>query len=149
MVLERIRAFGSFAHFPEGMEVDEGSRIYCRQYDIDYKVEVRAGAEKDADRLRLNLYFDPVRRSEELTSLDVAIKRQQAALEKIMAGGLSMDDDEGIRKNYPYFTIKLKEDDRTLVSYGLNAKKVEEARLASGFYANVTHKLDLTANAGT
>ena len=144
MVLEKIRTFGSFVHSPEGMEVDEDNRIYSRQYDIDYKVEVRAGAEKDADRLRLNLYFDPVRRSEELTSLDVAIKRQRAALEEIMAGGLSMDDDESIHKNYPYFTVELKEDDRTLISYALNTKKVEEARLASGFYANVTHKLDLT-----
>ena len=48
-------------------------------------------------------------------TLDVAIKRQRAALEEIMAGGLSM------------------EDDRTLISYALNTKKVEEVRLASGF----------------
>ena len=144
MVLDRIRAFGSFVHCPEGMEVDEDSRMYYRQYDIDYRVEVRAGAEKDADRLRLNLYFDPVRRSEELTSLDVAVKRQRAALEEIKTSGLPMDDDENIRKNYPYFTVKLKEDDRTLISYELNTKKVEEARLSSGFYANVTHRLDLT-----
>ena len=143
MVLDRIRAFGSFIHSPEGMEVDEGSRIYYRQYDIDYRVEVRPGVEKDADRLRLNLYFDPVRRSEELTSLDVAIKRQRAALEEIKQGSLSMDDDESIRKNYPYFTVKIKDDDRTLVSYELNTKKVEEAKLSSGFYANVTHRLDL------
>lgn len=144
MVLEKIRAFGSFVHCPEGMEVDGDSRIYYRQYDIDYRVEVRAGSEKDADRLRLNLYFDPVRRSEELTSLDVAVKRQRAALEEIKTGGLSMDDGESIRKNYPYFTVKLKEDDRTLASYELNTKKVEEERLVSGFYANVTHKLDLS-----
>lgn len=144
MVLDRIRAFGSFVHCPDGMEVDEESRIYYRQYDIDYKVEVRSGAEKDADRLRLNLYFDPVRRSEELTSLDVAVKRQRAALEEILQNGLAMDDDESNRKNYPYFTLVLKDDDRTLVSYELNAKKVEEAKLSSGFYANVTHKMDFT-----
>jgi hypothetical protein len=126
------------------MEVDEESRIYYRQYDIDYKVEVRNGAEKNADKLRLNLYFDPVRRSEELTSLDVAIKRQRAALEEIHENGLAMDDDESNRRNYPYFTLVLKEDDRTLVSYELNVKKVEETKLSSGFYANVTHKLDFT-----
>lgn len=143
MVLDRIRAFGSFIHSPEGMEVDEDSRIYYRQYDIDYKVEVRSGVEKDADRLRLNLYFDPMRRSEELTSLDVAVKHQRAALEDIRQGGLPVDDDESIRKNYPYFTVKIKDDDRTLVSYELNTKKVEEAKLSSGFYANLTHRLDL------
>ena len=53
------------------------------------------------------------------------------------------DDDESIRKNYPYFTVRIKDDDRTLASYELNTKKVEEARLSSGFYANVTHRLDL------
>ena len=144
MVLDRIRAFGSFIHCPDGMEVDEDSRIYHRQYDIDYKVEVRSGVGKDADRLRLNLYFDPVRRSEELTSLDVAIKRQRSALEEILRDGLAMDDDESNRRNYPYFTLTLKDGDRTLVSYELNQKKVEEAKLSSGFYANVTHRLDFS-----
>ena len=48
---------------------------------------MRSGIEKDAGRLRLNLYFDPVRRSEELTSLDVAIKQQRAALEEIKSRG--------------------------------------------------------------
>lgn len=142
MVRDRIRAFGSFIHCPDGMEVDEDSRIYHRQYDIDYKVEVRSGVGKDADRLRLNLYFDPVRRSEELTSLDVAIKRQRSALEEILRDGLAMDDDESNRRNYPYFTLTLKDGDRTLVSYELNQKKVEVAKLSSGFYANVTHRLD-------
>ena len=55
-----------------------------------------------------------------------------------------MDDDESIRKNYPYFTVKVKDGDRTLLSYELNTKKVEEAKLSSGFYANVSHKLDFT-----
>ena len=144
MVLDRIRAFGSFIHCPDGMEVDEDSGIYHRQYDIDYKVEVRSGVGKDADRLRLNLYFDPVKRSEELTSLDVAIKRQRSALEEILRDGLAMDDDESNRRNYPYFTLTLKDGDRTLVSYELNQKKVEEAKLSSGFYANVTHRLDFS-----
>lgn len=130
------------------MEADEDSRICYRQYDIDYRMEVCAGAEKDADRLRFNLYFDPFRLSEELTSLDVAIKRQRAVLEEIKTGGLTMDDDKSRRRNYPYFPVKLKGDDRALLSYELNTKKVEKARLSSGFYANVTHKTDHYTDAG-
>lgn len=144
MVMSRIREFGNFSHVPDGMDIDEGSRLYYRQYDLDYTVDVRKGCQKKADRLKLNLYFDPVVRSEMLLQLDIDIKRQREALKEIFASALPMDDDVSTRKNYKYFKLGIEEDSRKLLSFVLDEKKVNAAKLTAGFYANVTHAVDYT-----
>ena len=145
MVMDRIRQLGEFSHSPQGMEVDEEKRIYHRQYELDYKVDVRKGCTKGSDRLRLNLYFDPVRRSEELMEMDIDIKRQQRELEAIMAGGCAMDDDATVKRLFSYFKVEVDEAGRTLKSFELKQKKVDEVRLTAGFFANVTHAIDFSA----
>ena len=145
MVLSRIRELGTFSHCPDGMEVDEDRHVYYRQYDLDYKVDVRKGCTKDADRLKLNLYFDPVRRSSQLMDLDISIRRQQRSLETALAEGYPMDDDVTLKRLYPHFILETDEASRKLKSFKLNEKKVEEVRLASGFSACVTHAVDYTA----
>lgn len=145
LVLERTRKFGNFSHCPEGMEVDEESRLYYKQYDLDYKVDVRQGCTKDSDRLKLNLYFDPVKRSEQLMQLDIDIKRQRDTLTLLQEEAYPMDDDATLKRCYSYFDIKLNEDSRVIESFALNSKKVEDAKLTSGFYANVTHAIDYSA----
>lgn len=145
MVLGRIREMGPFSHCPDGMEVDEDRHVYYRQYDLDYKVDVRKGCTRDADRLKLNLYFDPVRRSSQLMDLDISIRRQQRSLNTALEEGYPMDDDVTLKKLYPHFILETDEASRKLKSFKLNEKKVEEVRLASGFSACVTHALDYTA----
>lgn len=145
MVMNRIREFGNFSHCPYGMEVDEESRLYHKQYDLDYKVDVRQGCSKNADRLKLNLYFDPVRRSEQLMQLDIDIKRQHDTLVQLQAESYAMDDDATLKRCYNYFDIKVNGESRVIESFSLNQKKVDDAKLTAGFYANVTHAVDYTA----
>ena len=145
MVLSRIRQMGAFSHCPDGMEVDEDRQVYYRQYDLDYKVDVRKGCTKDADRLKLNIYFDPVRRSEQLMGLDIDIRRQRRALEEACAEAYPMDDDATLKRLYPYFILDVDKASRVIKSFKLNEKKVEEMRLTSGFSACVTHAVDYTA----
>ena len=145
MVLDRIREMGTFTHCPEGMEVDEDRHVYYRQYDLDYRVDVRKDCTKDADRLKLNLYFDPVRRSELLMELDIDIRRQRRALEEARAGAYPMDDDITLKRLYPHFFLEVDGASRRLKSFRINEKKVEETRLSSGFSACVTHAVDYSA----
>lgn len=145
MALDRISKFGNFSHCPDEMEIDEESRLYYKQYDLDYKVDVRQGCTKSADRLKLNLYFDPVRRSEQLLQLDIAIKRQREALLKLQAEGYPMDDDGTLENCYNYFNIKVDAATRVIETFSLDEKKVNATKLTSGFYANVTHAIDYTA----
>lgn len=99
-VLKEIQAFGSFDHHPEGMEVDPNERIYYKQYDLEYQIEGRRDNIKKADRLKLNLYFDAVRRSNELLDLDVTIATQKKALEEILKDQTPLDDDATIARAY-------------------------------------------------
>lgn len=93
--------------------------------------------------MRLNLYFDAIRRGTELTALDVNIAMQRAALQEIKEMGASLDDDVTIKRNYNYFDIDYNESDRTIRSFTLNEEKVAAARRTSGFFAIMTHKLDM------
>lgn len=144
MVMSRIREFGNFSHAPAGMDIDEDSRLYYRQYDLDYTVDVRKDCQKEADRLKLNLYFDPIARSEMLLQLDIDIKRQRETLNEIVSSALPMDDDVSAHRNYRYFKLEIDKDSRRLLSFTLDEKKVNEAKLTAGFYANVTHAVDYT-----
>ena len=142
MVLKRILEFGVIDGRPEGMDIDVKTRVYYKQYELDYKVKGNGDTVHKADRMRLNLYFNAVRRGEDLSALDAAIEAQRLALQEIKEKGLALDDDASIKRNYNWFTIKYKEEDRTILSFSVNEKKVFNARKAAGFFANVTLALD-------
>ena len=93
--------------------------------------------------IQYSFYFDAVRRGEELTTLDIAIESQRAALQAIKDAGEPLDDDVTIKKNYNWFNIEYKASDRTPVSFTVNGKKVDNARSASGFFANMTLGVDM------
>jgi len=143
MVLEKIREFGDFGGRPPVMEIDPKSKLYHKQYDLEYPVTGKGGSTTQSDRLRLNLYFDAIRRGTELTALDVNIAMQRAALQEIKEMGASLDDDVTIKRNYNYFDIDYNESDRTIQRFTLNEEKVTAARRTSGFFAIMTHKLDM------
>lgn len=144
-VRKQIDAFGDFGHHPEGMEIDPEERVYFKQYDLEYQIEGKRDNIKQADKLKLNLYFDPVRRSHELIDLDIAIKSQKEALDDIKARKLPLDDDKTINRIYRFYQLEYDEETRQLKSFTLNEKKVANARREAGFFANTTHGLDVDA----
>lgn len=141
-VMKEIEAFGDFGHHPESMEIDPEERVYYRQYDMAYQIEGKRGNVKRADRLKLNLYFDPVRRGSELLDLDVALLEQRRALEEIKASGLPLDDDATISRAYCYYKLEYDKASRVLSGFTLDENKVAKRRKAAGFFANTTHKID-------
>ena len=54
------------------------------QYEIDDEVNSIGQSVKKADRLKLNLYFDPIRRGLELMELDIALSFQGASLDELL-----------------------------------------------------------------
>jgi len=144
-VRKQIEAFGVFDHHPEGMEIDPAERLYYKQFDLEYQIEGKRDNVKPADKLKLNLYFDPVRRSQELIDLDIAIKAQAEALEDIRIRQLPIDDDVTIRRVYRFYTLTYDSETRILTSFELDEKKVAKARREAGFFANTTHGLAISA----
>jgi hypothetical protein len=144
-VMAAIDALGAFSARPDGMEIDPETRLYFSQADIDYEVDHRAGKAKAADRLRLSLYFDAVRRSDELTQLDIDIDAQKALLKGMSGAGTPIDDAGSLKRTCRYFKVVFSEGTSVVESFKLNEKKIERAKKTSGFFAITTHALDLTA----
>jgi hypothetical protein len=65
-VAKAIEGLGEFSARPDEMSVDPDAKIYHKQFNIDYEVESTEQTTKMSDRLKLNLFFDPVRRGLEL-----------------------------------------------------------------------------------
>ena len=141
-VRKQIDNFGTFDHHPVGMEVDPKERIYYKQYDLEYQIEGQAYNIKHADRLKLNLYFDPMRRSSELLDLDVAVKTQRQTLERLLKDQIPLDDDATIKRAYCYYKLEYNETTRLLKNFSLDEKKVSRKKRDAGFFANTTLRLN-------
>ena len=143
--LKAIRSFGPFGTRPDGMEIDPEAMIYCQQFDIDYQVKITEESVKKADRMKLNLYFDPIRRSHELMTLDIALLLQKTALEELMANPSIPGDIKTIKREYSYYKVTIDSDTKMIKSFELNEKKIEKARSLSGFFSIMTHAVDFDA----
>ena len=140
-----IQELGEFGAKPDGMRIDPDTKTYYRQYDIDYKVESTGTSVKSANRLKLNLYFDPIRRSAELRDVDVDMAVQEAALVELIENKSVLDDDAIIKREYSYYKVSYNPETRIIQSFEPNVKKIEKIRRNSGFFAIMTHKLEYDA----
>jgi transposase len=144
-VAKVIQGLGEFGTRPDGMAVDPNAKVYYRQYDIDYEVESIGTTSKTSDRLKLNLYFDPIRRELELMELDIALALQEAALGELLKSKSVLDDDATIKRDYCYYEISYDPATRVIQSFELNGKKIAKARNFSGFFSIMTHGVDFDA----
>jgi transposase len=144
-VSKAIRELGEFGTRPDDMVVDAEAKIYHKQYDIDYEVKSTGEATKMSDRLKLNLYFDPVRRGLELMELDIALSFQEAVLSEFMESKDALGDDTSIKREYRYYKVTFDPTTREIESFERDEKKIAKARSLSGFFAVMTHGVDFGA----
>ncbi|MCL2460835.1 MAG: transposase [Euryarchaeota archaeon] len=144
-VMKVIQELGEFNDHPEEMTIDPGARMYHKQYDIDFEVKSTGKSVKAADRLKLNLYFDPIRRSHELMELQVSLALQKDALAELLKNKGVLDEDNTIKRDYCYYKVVYDPATRVIESFELNEKKVTKARSLSGFFAIMTHGVDFDA----
>jgi hypothetical protein len=142
---DAIRELGEYGARPEGMAVDPEARMYYKQHDIYYEVESTGKTAKAADRLKLNLYFDPVRRGIELMELDIALAVQEAALGGLLENGSVLDDDAAIKRAYCYYKVTYDPATRAIQSFAPDDKKIAKVRLIAGFLCIMTHGVDFDA----
>ena len=133
-VLERIKAFGRFREHPAGMRYDASSRRWYRQYPLK-----AAGQD-----LRLNLFFNPERRSAELAQIDAETAAQEAALREIAGEGITIEDRRSLRRNHYFFIISYDAETGKVASFSPDRAMILRTRAVSGFYANVTSGLDVS-----
>jgi len=143
--LKAIQELGEYGARPEGMTVDADAKVYHRQYEVDYDVKSTGQSVKEADRLKLNLYFDPVRRGIELMELDITLSFQEASLAHLLQTNGAFANDAEVKRNYSYYKVAYDPATMVIRSFELNEKKVEKARRLSGFFAIMTHGVDFGA----
>jgi hypothetical protein len=140
-----IQGLGDFGARPEEMAIDPDAMVYHRQYEIGYEVESTGQATRLSDRLKLNLYFDPIRKGLELMELDIALSFQEAALSELLEGKKILGDDAWIKREFCYYKVTYNPSTREIMSYEINENKVSKARSLSGFFAIITHGVDYSA----
>jgi hypothetical protein len=145
MVIDAICELGDFGARPEGMTVDPTARMYYKQYDVAYEVESTGASAKAAENLKLNLYFDSVRRGLELMEIDIALAVQESALEELLENKGPLDDFAATKRECCYYKIEIDPATQAVRSYRPNTKKIEKARRLAGFFCIVTHGLDYDA----
>ena len=144
-VVKAIQGLGEFGARPEGMVINPDAKIYYKQYDIDYVVESIGKSTKASNRLKLNLYFDPVRRGLELIELDIAISLQQAVLRELLESRGVLDGDAATKREYCYHKVTYDPATKVITSFELDEKKIAKARSLSGFFSIMTHGLEYDA----
>jgi transposase len=140
-----IESLGEFANRPDEMDLDPDNDQYYLQSDVDYVVERNGKTPKKADRLKLNLYFDPIRRAKELLTIDKDLYSQKVALNEMMMSKTVLPDDASLKRDYHYYKINYNFEDRLIVSFEPIKTKIAKVRRYSGFFANMTHGLDFDA----
>ena len=144
LVADEIRSMGDFGVRPENMQLDPDERIFYKQYTLNYNTKGAKLGDKTADRLKLNLYFDIVRRSYELLEMEIEISAQGSYLEACLNDKTVIEDIGKVNRDCRYYKVKVDSNGR-IESYLLDEKKVVKARGLSGFFANITHGLDFSA----
>ena len=142
MVLDRILAFGQFGAKPDGMEFDAENKVYYRQYDIDYEVRTRTGTKK-ADRLRLNLFFEPMVRGEKILATEMRLQGQKEALAAMQDAGEPAPDADTLRREYSLFKVDV-DGEGKIKSFTPDKEKFDETIITAGFFASLTLGLDMT-----
>ena len=138
-VVEAIRKLGEFGTRPEGMSIGPAAKIYHAQYEMARNTENAGQAIDGAGRLKLNLYFDPVRRSLELMEMDICLTLQQAALSELAASRAPLSNAALLKRDFSYYKVNCDPATRIVESFELNEKKTEKARNLSGFFSIITH----------
>lgn len=140
LVRNHTNSFAPFGARPAEMEFDTSTKIYYKQFDIPYEVTTVKGKIKRADRLKLNLYFDPIRRGEEQVQIDVEVSKEKESLEQLKKNKTIIDQNIA-KHDYPYYNVTLTKNGR-VKSYVLNEKKRDDALKDSGFTAILSYKLN-------
>ena len=170
--LSKIKELGTFDFVPAGFTLDEDLDLYIAQYDIKRIVDMEDGSTKKAEKLKLNLYFDPVSRSRALKNLDRSRKKERDELDEIInkSSLYSIEQMQEIEERYYLFALEWRsekvpveecpeyqEDPHRrgpkrrfltkyrLTGYGRNDKAMMNEKISAGFRSLVTLGVDFSA----
>ena len=141
--IQELARSGVGAQLTQAMKFDCDHEVYYKQYDVECRVKGTGTAVREADRLKLNLYYDVKRMAGVWVKLDLALAAQKADLETLLESGGVINDIAAVRRDASLYKIFYDEPSKTLKSFERDEKKLTKARLLAGFFSILTHKVDL------
>ena len=140
-VLDKIKAIDMGHGFPKGMTIAPKDNLYYAQYDMEYSVKGNGDNVIKADKYRLNLYYNPLKRGEKICDIQHSVSEQSEEVDLLIKSGESVADREDTAKRFNLLEISFNDDD-TVKSYTVNQKKVDAMLLTAGFFASKTIGVD-------
>jgi hypothetical protein len=144
-ISKTIQSLGEFDTRPEKMEIDVDTKMYYIQQEVDYIIKGDNNSINKPVKINLNIYFDPLRRVNEITELDIAIKVQKNLLDEMISMAITFTDISILNKVFPYYKVNYDINNRTIQSYQLNITKINKIKKLSGFFAIITHGVNFDA----
>ena len=142
--LKVIKSIDLSTGVPEGMSFSKDTNLFYKQYNLDYKVQGNGNHVIDADRLKLNVYFDIHKRADDLARVQMAITTQTELVQAVYETGkpVPKEDRETFRKENNFMKIAFWKSGK-IRSFEVDKDAVKKATLTSGFFASKTLGLDL------
>lgn len=142
IILREVRNLDT-SGLPWDMEWIPDKNIYAKQLNCEKTVTARNNRSVTSDRLRLNLYFDPARRAEELLVFQRELYKQELDLTRLKENKNPLAD--GKLRKFNYFKVKRDPNTNVVLSYEADQKRISKNVNTFGFFVIVTHALDLSA----
>ena len=140
-VMAKIKAIDMSHGFPQGMTIAPKDDLYYAQYDMEYSVKGNGDNVIKADKYRLNLYYNPLKRGEKICDIQHSVSEQSAELDIIIQTKEPVADREDTARRFNLLDITFNADG-TIKSYGVNQKKLDTMLLTAGFFASKTIGVD-------
>ena len=140
-VMAKIKAIDMSHGFPQGMTIAPKDNLYYAQYDMEYSVKGSGDNVIKADKYRLNLYYNPLKRGEKICDIQHSVSEQSAELDIIIQTKEPVADREDTARRFNLLDITFNADG-TIKSYGVNQKKLDTMLLTAGFFASKTIGVD-------
>ena len=140
-VMAKIKAIDMGHGFPQGMTIAPKDNLYYAQYDMEYSVKGNGDNVIKADKYRLNLYYNPLKRGEKICDIQHSVSEQSAELDMIIQTKEPVADREDTARRFNLLDITFNADG-TIKSYGVNQKKLDTMLLTAGFFASKTIGVD-------
>lgn len=140
-VMAKIKAIDMSHGFPQGMTIAPKDNLYYAQYDMEYSVKGNGDNVIKADKYRLNLYYNPLKRGEKICDIQHSASEQSAELDIIIQTKEPVADREDTARRFNLLDITFNADG-TIKSYGVNQKKLDTMLLTAGFFASKTIGVD-------
>ena len=137
--LKVIKSIDLSTGVPEGMSFSKDTNLFYKQYNLDYKVQGNGNHVIDADRLKLNVYFDIHKRADDLARVQMAITTQTELVQAVYETGkpVPKEDRETFRKENNFMNIAFWKSGK-IRSFEVDKDAVKKATLTSGFFASKT-----------